>query len=166
MYPSPYIRFDCYREQSEWFEGCSAGNQAGCGIHPALYAVVLAAGLWHYRKTGRPAVVTHLLRSREEQSRFYPDRPRLHSPHEFGRAADLRTALLGPDLALEWAEWLNRSFEYHGRVGVKTALYHEVGGHGEHLHLQVGPREIVPRLPETFLQRSPIPKEEEPDAAV
>jgi len=151
MYPSPYIRFDGYREQREWFEGCSANKAAAPRIHPTLYVLVLAAGLWHYRKTGRPAVVTHLLRTREEQRKLYPHRPSLRSTHEYGRAADLRTRHLSSETALEWARWLNLCFDYYGRPGAMTALCHEVGAHGRHLHLQVGPREGTPAVPETFI---------------
>ncbi len=151
MYPSPYIRFDSYREQSEWFEGCGARKAESRNLHPALYVVVLAASFWHYRKTGRPAVVTHLLRTRREQRKLYPQRPKLRSPHEFGRAADLRTRGLTAETALEWAEWVNLSFDYSGRDGVMTALCHELGTHGHHLHLQVGPREGMPPVPETFI---------------
>ncbi|MBN2288863.1 MAG: hypothetical protein JXQ83_05975 [Candidatus Glassbacteria bacterium] len=151
MYPSPYIRFDGYREQSEWFEGCSAGREAGRRVHPALYVLVLAAGFWHYRNSGEPAVVTHLLRTREEQQSLYPGRAGLRSPHEFGRAADLRTRDLDGRTALEWAEWLNQAFEYRGRQGAMTAVCHELENHGQHLHLQVGPRDGLPAVPESFV---------------
>jgi len=151
MYPSPYIRFDGYREQGEWFEGCRAGKAGGRNLHPALYVLVQAAGLWHYRRTEQPAVVTHLLRTREEQRELYPQRTGLRSPHEFGRAADLRTRHLSRETALAWAEWINQSFDYLGRSGVMTAGCHEVGTHGQHLHLQVGPREKVPPVPESFI---------------
>jgi hypothetical protein len=151
MYPSPYILFDGYREQSEWFEGCRADKPAGRRIHPALYVITLAAGLWHYREAGKPAVVTHLLRTRQEQRNLYPDRPGQRSTHEFGRAADLRTRELSTEAALEWANWLNSTFSYLGRAGTRTALVHEVGGHGRHLHLQVGPGERCPKNPATFI---------------
>ncbi|MEA2064482.1 MAG: hypothetical protein U9P14_12335 [Gemmatimonadota bacterium] len=151
MYPSPFIRFGSLHCESEWFETGYAGGTKGPGIHPALYVAVLAACLWHFRRTGEPAVVTHLLRSSSEQRRLYPHQPHRRSPHQYGRAADLRTRHLDDSTAEEWAEWVNRSFDYRGRAGVQTALYHQVGNHGHHLHLQVGPAEDAPPVPDSFV---------------
>jgi len=150
MYPSPYIRFKSAREEGEWFNGC--GVAAGTGvIHPALYVMALAAAHWYFRATGNPAVVTNILRSRQEQLEIYPDAPSRRSPHEFGRALDFRTRELGPEAARRWEDWLNQAFSYRGRAESRTALVHETGGRGEHLHLQVGPAESLPRHPDTFL---------------
>ena len=152
MYASPYIRFDGEREKQEWFEGCLANMPKARRIHPALYVMVLAAALWYYRRTGEPVVITHILRTREEQRKFYPDQPNKRSTHEFGQAADLRTRNLSFEVAQEWAEWLNLCFDYYGRLGSMTALVHEVGKHGMHFHLQVGPHEKLPPVPETFIK--------------
>jgi len=153
MYPSPYIRFDGRREEIEWFSGRGAGEEfRGHQLHPALYALVLAAALWHYRRTGKPVVITHILRSRAEQRKIYPDKPGRRSPHEFGRAADLRTRRLDSEIAREWAEWINQSFEYLSKTKTKTALVHEVDGRGVHLHLQIGSREPTPEKPDSYIQ--------------
>ena len=146
MYPAPYIRFKSPRQQREWF-----ARSDGSQIHPALYVIVLAAAHWYYRHTGRPAVLTHLLRTDREQRRIYPDRAGFRSPHEFGRAADLRTAGLEPSVARQWEDWINRTFPYSGKAGAPTALFHEVGALGEHLHVQIGPLETAPKRPETFV---------------
>jgi hypothetical protein len=143
-----YVSFKGPREKEEWLSGGAGPEATARDLHPALYVAVLAAGLWHFRRTGEPALVTCLLRTREEQQAIYPGRPDLRSPHEFGRAADLRTRHLPPATAREWAVWLNRTFDYLGRTGAATALIHEVGGRGTHLHLQIGPREPVPRATE------------------
>ena len=150
MYPSPYIRFKSVRQEKEWFGG-DAESAGASALHPALYVLALAAAHWHYRFTGSPAVVTQILRSPAEQLEIYPDSPARRSPHEFGRAIDLRTRELEPEAARQWEQWLNAAFAYRGRSGVQTALFHEVGGRGGHLHLQVGPAESLPRLPETFI---------------
>jgi len=149
MYPSPYIRFKSPRQEREWF-----ARSPGAEIHPALYIVVLAASHWYCQRTGQPAVLTHLLRTEREQRQIYPDRTAYRSPHEFGRATDMRTAGLEPVVAREWEDWINRSFPYSGKPGARTALFHEVGGLGEHLHIQVGPLESAPKIPETFIQQS------------
>jgi len=150
LYQSPYIRFKSSRQQREWFSG-SGGVTGGAGVHPALYVVALAAAHWHFRSTGRPAVATHILRHRQEQLEIYPGNPGLRSPHEFGRALDFRTRDLEPGLAGLWEEWVNSAFSYRGREGVRTALLHAVGGRGEHLHVQVGPAESLPRLPDNYV---------------
>ena len=113
-------------------------------LHPALRVIVTAAARWHWLATGKQAVVTSLLRTREQQRKIYPSSPGKRSPHEFGRAADMRVSLLHPGRAGDWARWLNEAFPYQGRTGLKTALVHEVGGRGNHIHVQVGPGETLP----------------------
>jgi len=149
IYPAPYIRFKSPRQEREWFARSKEAE-----IHPALYVVVLAAAHWYYQRTGKPAVLTHLLRTDSEQRRIYPDRTAYRSPHEFGRAADLRTAGLEPVVARQWEEWINRTFPYSGKPGARTALIHQVGALGEHLHVQIGPLETAPKAPETFIEQT------------
>ncbi|OGG05344.1 MAG: hypothetical protein A3F83_13210 [Candidatus Glassbacteria bacterium RIFCSPLOWO2_12_FULL_58_11] len=151
MYRTPYLVFKSARLESEWSGG---GTQKGVGLHPALYVVVLAAAHWHYRTLGKPAELTCLLRTPEEQKAIYPDRRDFRSPHEFGRAADLRTLGLSPETSRLWEEWLNLTFSYRGKAGARTALVHEVHGLGEHLHLQIGPQEAAPKMPESFVLHS------------
>ena len=155
MYPSPYVVFKSARQEYEWHNS-TPRQETHPVVHPALYVVVLAAAHWHYLRVGKPVVLTHILRTRREQRAIYPDRPGLRSPHEFGRAADLRTRHLELQVAREWEEWINRSFPYYGRPQSATAQLHEVGSRGLHLHLQVGPREKHPPWPETFPQRVQI----------
>jgi len=142
---SPYLRFDGAREKKEWFESEQ--------LHPALYVVVLAAALWHYRRTGKPVVITHILRTRAEQRSYYPDDPDKRSLHEFGQAADLRTRDLDLKTVREWAEYINDTFKYFGSVGIQTALVHDIGM-GRHFHIQIGPHESRPAKPETFIEES------------
>jgi len=151
MFLSPYILFKSDREEKEWFEGVRNEKSHGF-VHPALYVVVLAAARWHYLRIGQPAVVTHLLRTAEEQRTIYPGSSAFRSPHEFGRAVDLRTADLSDQDAREWEAWVNQAFSYQGREGLTTALLHHVGDRGEHLHLQVGPLEKIPQLRETLIR--------------
>ncbi|HUU29363.1 MAG TPA: hypothetical protein VM123_16290 [archaeon] len=151
MYPSPYIRFKSTRQEREWFEG-TRGDSGRDLLHPALYVLVLAAAHWHYLRVGQPAVVTHILRTGNEQRSIYPGSPDRRSPHEFGRGADLRTRDLAPEMAGEWEAWINNTFPYHGKEGALTALLHQIGNRGQHLHLQVGPLEAHPPVIETFIQ--------------
>ncbi len=135
MLAERYLDFKTGRQKREW------QNQR---LHPALGVIVLAAARWHWLATGESAVVTSLLRTADEQRAIYPASPGRRSPHEFGRAADIRVTTLAAGQARDWACWLNETFVYSGRSGLKTALVHEVGGRGRHLHLQVGPGENIP----------------------
>ena len=151
MYPSPYILFKSTRQEREWFE--ETRNEKGLvHLHPALYVLALAAAHWHYLRVGRPAVVTNILRTRDEQRSIYPNRPSHRSPHEFGRAVDLRTKDLDRETAAEWEAWINQTFGYYGKESARTALLHEIGNRGEHIHLQVGPLEQAPPALETFVR--------------
>lgn len=151
MYPSPYIRFKSSRIEREWFAGSNSADPVP-KLHPALYIVVLAAANWHYKRTGEPAVLTGIIRNRDEQLRIYPDKPDRRSVHEFGRGADIRITGLQPVVAMELEEWINRTFEYQStKLSLHTAMIHEVGELGEHLHLQIGPLESKPETPDNFI---------------
>jgi hypothetical protein len=134
--PNTYLSFKDSRVEAQWNDPDS--------LHPALRVIVAAAAHWHWRATGQPAVLTCLLRSKEEQRAIYPDSPQRRSPHEYGRAADFRTRDMAKAKAEAWRDWLNRSFTYLGRAGARTALLHEVNSMGGHLHVQVGPAEPAP----------------------
>ncbi len=135
MLAERYLDFKTGRQRDEW---------RSPRLHPALGVIVLAAARWHWLSCGEPAVVTAVLRTPAEQRAIYPARPGRRSPHEFGRAADVRVTALAQGQAEAWARWLNDSFAYSGRSGLKTALVHQVAGGGRHLHLQVGPGEDAP----------------------
>ncbi len=135
MLAERYLDFKTGRQRDEW---------QSPRLHPALSVIVLAAARWHWLATAEPAVVTALLRTPAEQRAIYPARPGRRSPHEFGRAADIRVTSLADGQDEAWARWLNDAFAYSGRSGLKTALVHQVGDRGRHLHLQVGPGEDAP----------------------
>lgn len=138
---STYLRFSDARVESEWLESLLETEPELQKIHPAIYVIVTAAALWHFRRTGQPATVTHILRTNSEQRLIYPDDPSRRSPHEFGRAVDLRTRHLKAGESDQWHDWINRTFEYYGQKGLSTAVCHEIGGRGRHMHIQVGPAE-------------------------
>ncbi len=151
MYPSPYIRFKSSRIEREWFAGSNPADPIP-KLHPALYIVVLAAAHWYFKRTGEPAVLTGIIRTRDEQLEIYPDHPDRRSVHEFGRGTDIRTSGLQPVVAMEWREWIDRNFEYQSaRLNLHTAWVHETGEFGEHLHIQVGPLESKPETPDNFI---------------
>ncbi|MBW7996003.1 MAG: M15 family metallopeptidase [Candidatus Glassbacteria bacterium] len=135
MQAERYLEFKSVRQLLEWQRS---------ETHPALQVIVLAAARWHWLAAAGPAVVTALLRTPREQKAIYPASSGGRSPHEFGRAADLRVSALTPAQAESWADWINSAFAYRGRSGLMTALVHEVGGRGRHLHVQVGPGESSP----------------------
>ena len=151
MYPSPYIRFKSPRIEREWFAGSDSSDHSS-KLHPALYNIILAAAHWYYNRTGEPAILTHIIRSRAEQLKIYPDKPDHRSVHEFGRGVDIRTTILQPVVAMEWVEWIDKAFEYQSsRLDLHTAIIHAVGDYGEHLHIQVGPLEPSPHIPDSFI---------------
>jgi hypothetical protein len=122
--PEPYLDFKTPQIRAQW-----ESDQ----IHPALRVLVLLAALLRYRQTGRPAVVTSLLREGDP-----------HSPHcaRPCRGADLRTRDSSPLAAREWEAAIYRAIAYQGDR--HSALYHDVG-QGDHMHLQVSPVEPDPR---------------------
>ena len=135
MLAERYLDFKTDRQRGEW---------QSQRLHPALSVIVLAAARWHWLATAEPAVVTGILRTPAEQRAIYPAGAGRRSPHEFGRAADIRVTSLADGQAEAWARWRNDTFVYSGRSGLKTALVHQVAGGGRHLHLQVGPGEDAP----------------------
>lgn len=127
------IRFKTDRIKNEW---------SGAALNPALRVIVVAASLWLIRKTGKAAIITGLFRTRDEQRAIYPNEPDKRSTHEYGRAADIRVmGVLTDAQAHEWEAWINTAFAYYGKAGSRTALLHEVGNLGGHMHIQVGPEE-------------------------
>jgi hypothetical protein len=144
---SPYIRFKSSRIENEWMHRQEL-------LHPALYVIVLSAALWIYRRTGKRTVITALLRTDAEQRAIYPNEPDKESVHQVGRGADLRTEGIPLDIIKELVDWVNATWKYYGSSNVKTALFHEVGNHGLHLHLQVGPVELKPEYPKSYIQEA------------
>ncbi|MEW6777857.1 MAG: hypothetical protein AB1405_16280 [Bdellovibrionota bacterium] len=110
-------------------------------VDPRVRAILLDAA-WFLAGRGYSLVVTCLLRTRKEQqeilaramelSRKEPER----SPHEFGRAADIRTDGIPGNVIDELVEYLNRKYPYDN-PNLKCAIRHDVGG-GDHVHVQVG----------------------------
>jgi len=142
VHESPYLRFKSQRISDEWQDN---------RLNPLLRIIVLAAAYWHFRNTTIPAVLTGLLRTREEQQAIYPSEPNRRSVHEYWRGADLRTTHINI-LAPEWRDWINSIFPYNGsNPAIMTALVHQVGTHGEHLHLQCGPNERIPEVPDGYI---------------
>ncbi|MEK7557488.1 MAG: hypothetical protein AAB538_05905 [Patescibacteria group bacterium] len=144
---SPYIRFKTSRIENEWL----AWQEL---LHPALYVLVLSAALWLYRKTGKRTVITDLLRTEAEERAIYPNEPDKRSVHQYGRGADLKTNGVPPDVIKEWVDWINEAWRYYGSSGLLTALYHEVGGGGLHLHIQIGPLELKPEQPKNYIMEA------------
>lgn len=123
-----YLAFKNNSLRKEWEQG---------DIHPALMVLVLFAALLRFRKTGKPAVLTSLLREGDPKS------PHCARPC---RGADLRTNDSSPLAAREWEAEIRAALPYLGTV--HSALYHDVG-QGDHMHLQVSPVEPDPRTKET-----------------
>ncbi|MBC8204796.1 hypothetical protein ISS30_01735 [bacterium] len=87
-------------------------------------------------------IITELLRSRESQDRYYRNNPAYEqnpwqSPHQFGCAADIRSAVFEPEEIDDIIAIVNRWFPYDNS-GKSSAIYHDIGK-GAHIHLQVKP---------------------------
>ena len=107
-------------------------------LDPRVRAITLLAAWYSWEKFKKVAVVTHILRSREEQIRFYKGDKEKRSTHEFRRAVDLRSSIYTEEEITELVDYLNKSFP---RTRFKTVLYHSVGL-GWHFHIQVSPEPV------------------------
>jgi len=85
-----------------------------------------------------PLTLTHLLRTQAQQEAIYGKGTLNKSVHQFGRGADISVKeFIAQEIdPAVIAEEVNRNFPY-AKPGFKTALYHSVGDHGRHLHIQV-----------------------------
>lgn len=128
MFFYPYLTFKTDDLRAEW-----ESDQ----IHPALRVVVEFAAFLRYRKTGKRAVVTSLLRQGD------PASPHCARPC---RGADLRTNDSSDLAAREWEAEIKIAVPYLGDRYI--ALFHDVG-QGAHMHIQVSPVEPDPRTKET-----------------
>lgn len=110
-------------------------------VDPRIRAILLDAA-WFLGERGYSLVVTCLLRTREEQQEIFSRAMELgrkepeRSPHEFGRAADIRTQGIPGEVIAELVAYLNRKYPYD-TPKMKCAIRHDVGG-GDHVHVQVG----------------------------
>jgi len=105
-------------------------------ISPRLRALLLEVSHYSQKTWGIVPIITHLLRTQEEQEAIYGIGTYKRSPHQYGRAADLRSRIYTIEQVAELVNYLNKEFPRGDKY--KTALYHTVG-RGWHLHLQVAP---------------------------
>jgi len=78
--------------------------------------------------------ITEIYRTAEMQRAYYPGNPGQLSVHQFWRGVDIRISDQVPEFAKNIVSNINHTWAY-GRVGMQTALVHDVGM-GNHLHLQ------------------------------
>ncbi|MCB0221349.1 MAG: hypothetical protein KDH09_16755, partial [Chrysiogenetes bacterium] len=116
-------------------------------VDPRVRAILLDAACFLAAR-GFALLVTCLLRTREEQRTIFERAVQLglkepeRSPHEFGRAADIRTHGIPEKVIAELVTYINHKYPYDpstgsGQAHRKCAIRHNVGG-GDHLHIQVG----------------------------
>jgi len=122
---SAVLRFKSTRERQEFAR-----------IRPALRAVLFEIAHFSRRHFDRVPVITHLLRTHAEQEDIYGAGTTKHSPHQDGRAADLRSRIYTADQVRVLVRYINTTFPRGD--GYPTALYHSVG-RGWHLHIQIAP---------------------------
>ena len=76
--------------------------------------------------------ITHILRDRDTQLRFYPKHPNRRSVHEFWRGIDIRSRDLTTDEIDSIVSHINGTYPYRG--GKFTAMHHDIKG--PHIHIQ------------------------------
>lgn len=84
---------------------------------------------------GLELCVTELIRTQEEQYHIYGANYPKKSVHQYGRGADVR-CYNWTQAAIDDALFLLNSIPY-GKGTYKTAIYHQVGDNGIHIHIQV-----------------------------
>ncbi|MCW5830156.1 MAG: hypothetical protein KIT79_12675 [Deltaproteobacteria bacterium] len=109
---------------------------------------VIRAAAEYLSERGKTLTITCVFRDAETQARYRAEAIRLgrqepvKSPHEDGRAVDIRTRDLDAATIKSLVTKLNREFPYapFGSPAARypTALYHDVG-QGAHIHIQVRP---------------------------
>lgn len=80
-------------------------------------------------------MVTELIRTQAEQNKIYGINYKKKSVHQYGRGADIR-CFDWPQNAIDDALFLLNLIPY-GKGNYKTAIYHEIGNNGVHIHIQV-----------------------------
>lgn len=115
-------------------------------IDRRLRIIILAFAQHLKEKNQGDVLMTHILRTQEEQDAIYTSdkvdketRDRYiatpwRSTHQDGRAVDVSIRML--DLPEYQEQWLNKHFNYDERDKYPTAKLHNIG-HGSHLHIQV-----------------------------
>jgi hypothetical protein len=126
MRKNPYIRFKTPALENQWRDESLP--------HPALVVAVNLAALIYYRMTGQSATITSLYRDND---------PGVHGQKPC-RGADLRTHGLMGDQKAQWTGAINTAIPYQSSKPTQTAMVHDVG-RGDHLHLQIGPLEPMPK---------------------
>ncbi|MCB0221675.1 MAG: hypothetical protein KDH09_18405 [Chrysiogenetes bacterium] len=110
-------------------------------VDPRVRAILLDAACFLAAR-GFSLLVTCLLRTRDEQRAIFERAVQLglkepeRSPHEFGRAADIRTMGIPDEVIAELVAYINLKYPYD-TPKIQCAIRHNVGG-GDHLHIQVG----------------------------
>lgn len=107
-------------------------------LHPRLRLMVFALTGFADYHFGRDIIITHILRTQEEQDAFYGNDPRYEaapwkSVHQFGRGVDIRSTSFTRDEIGRMVDFINLNFPYGG--GKSAALQHNIGS-GAHIHLQ------------------------------
>lgn len=116
------IKFKTKRQEKEFMQ-----------LDPRLKAIVFEAS--NFAETlDKIITITECIRTRKEQRKIYPDKPRKRSVHEFNRGADLRV-WNWKEIEIKALE--NRINKYwpYGRKK-KSCIVHNVG-RGKHFHIQV-----------------------------
>ena len=109
-------------------------------LNTALVMAVLYTAWLIFKYTNREAVVTGIFRTKEEQEKICRDQgvEFYESVHQFWRGADVRSIGIEQKIVEGIVRRVNLAFPYNGSPGKKTAIIHQVGSLGMHIHLQSG----------------------------
>ena len=120
-------------------------------IDSRLIDIIYYLAGFSYFNYGKSITITELLRSQAEQDEIYKDDPIYkqnpwQSVHQYGRGADISILYYTDDEKREILKYLNGHFSYREGGTKETAIIHEVGNHGMHLHVQVSPESYTQLL--------------------
>lgn len=110
-------------------------------VNSKLKGIVWYAAFLCIENFQSPLIITHILRTQEEQDEIYKnDKKYQKSPwksvHQFNRGVDVRLHNIGIKNATMLAKKINSLFPYKKGTDKKTVLVHDIG-HGNHIHFQV-----------------------------
>ncbi len=113
-------------------------------LHPDLLKILYWLSGWVELNTNAGAItLTHLIRTQSEQDEIYGADPEYQlkpwkSVHQFGRGADISLSdfIFERDNVEAIIATINSNWRYR-TPGKQTALIHQVGNMGMHMHIQV-----------------------------
>lgn len=105
-----------------------------------LFNAINDLAIFMQTKLNKSLIITMIYRTDEEQADIYKDSPKFQakpfkSPHQFWQAWDTHSLDLSTQQISTIVNYMNEKYNSSNYYTV-TCMYHEVDGHGFHLHTQ------------------------------